>query len=719
MGRQTYLPSCAVVFILLQILTGSTSSTEDLTEELDCVVTYTEVGIHHQQDHVTLILEMADSLDVGIEYSVAFRQSPGRISEGNASGLAYVNTKWSNQTEIKITDVIANSWYDVKLYARAQGNELMPQSAYFSSYEDQIATIKDSITISISIQLIPSAPWNLVATQISRTKVWLEWMEPYRAGYDTIYNVSLSPSHPEYSVLTEGRREHIVDYDFIDGTNYTFTVTVDNPLDSCGVKAAETHLMFDADAVSQVTNLTVSKRGKTWVHLSWNAVSNVTGYTVRTNSTNRFIPCYPLLNTKETNCKITGLSPHTEYYFHVSAYRGDSSGPADLYFSVVTRGESLPTVEITDTRSLPDQPTAVEVVWEKLVQPEAKWKYALYYGTSKQELFERGVRHVTKDTALTVRDLDACEMYFFSVIVVELPFAFGSGSYDGEDVFTTVATGRDLNAPPKKVAVRYSAGSATDAEIVWSPPCHPQNTSLDYLVTVRDLTLNSTLNFSLSSNDSRLHLRQSFHYGADYEIFIQVDSPESRAFGPLAVAGPPIPPPHQLALERHNNGDMVLHWKDQDLPAQVVSQKYSYYVWLSADQLFEDSDVIQLQTTDRMLLLSREWQQEIWIILRNGTTNPMTGVADTKQPEEIFYAAVSIFEEHGYKSARSEPIHVTILAGDKSKSPAVYTALAIAGAIILILAVIVLVIRYRRYQRSSTGNSDDKRYHIRSDSVRC
>ena len=204
-----------------------------------------------------------------------------------------------------------------------------------------------------------------------------------------------------------------------------------------------------------------------------------------------------------------------------------------------------------------------------------------------QELFERGVRHVTKDTALTVRDLDACEMYFFSVIVVELPFAFGSGSYDGEDVFTTVATGRDLNAPPKKVAVRYSAGSATDAEIVWSPPCHPQNTSLDYLVTVRDLTLNSTLNFSLSSNDSRLHLRQSFHYGADYEIFIQVDSPESRAFGPLAVAGPPIPPPHQLALERHNNGDMVLHWKDQDLPAQVVSQKYSYYVWLSADQLFE------------------------------------------------------------------------------------------------------------------------------------
>jgi len=723
MARQKWFPSCVVVLALLHILAESKNSTEDGAdvEDVACIpiapFSLENSFYGASLDHIWLSLNTWRSQAFRLEFMPAFRKTydgpiKGRPREDTDDWDTYANTTWTNQTEIQMANVTPDSRYDVNLYVRALDDALAEQFIDVLGFYSFLS-LKDSISISILTEDAPNANWNLTATQLSATKVLLAWMVTPAVDHDTIYRVSMAPSSPEYSKLTGFSYEHIIiDYDFIDGTNYTFTVTLHNALDFCGVKSVETRLLFDLDAVSQVTNLTVEETGETWAYLTWNAVSNVDGYTVRTNtSSNRFIPWYPPVNTTKPSCYITGLSPDTQYYFHVNAYRGHSSGPAEQYFSVTTRGQSLPTIKIVDIRLVTDEVTAVQLVWQPPPQkPDVEWEYAIYYGTTERELFERGARHFTKDTALTVRHLDACELYFFRVIVSG-PFGFGNGHYT--DLFTVVTTGTDFDAPPKKVAVWYSAGSATDAEIVWSPPCHPQNTSLGYLVTIQDLTLNSTLNFSLSSNDSRLHLRQSFHYGADYEIFIQVDSPESRAFGPLAVAGPPIPPPHQLALERHNNGDVVLHWKDQDLPAQVVSHNYSYYVWISRNQSFEDNDTVIFETIDKELLLTREWQLETLSFLRSEGNDSVDENPEMESEEDqVFYLAVSIYESHGYESARSQPL--SVIFSTLNSFTWIYVAIAAAACVLLILVIIVLVVLCRRRRRLA---SPDRRYHTRSGSA--
>lgn len=173
----------------------------------------------------------------------------------------------------------------------------------------------------------------------------------------------------------------------------------------------------------------------------------------------------------------------------------------------------------------------------------------------------------------------------FDVIVIG-PYGYGPGS----EGFKEVVTGFDHHSPPKNVSIQFSAHNATEAVITWSPPCDALTEDLGYFVTVRDVTLKKTSHASLSPiRNSTIYLHQSFHYGADYEVSVQIDTPNSRPAGPLIVSGPRIPPPHQLSVGREVNGSLVLYWRDQDLPPEVASHNYSYRVWLSNSHTFQVS----------------------------------------------------------------------------------------------------------------------------------
>jgi len=110
--------------------------------------------------------------------------------------------------------------------------------------------------------------------------------------------------------------------------------------------------------------------------------------------------------------------------------------------------------------------------------------------------------------------------------------------------------------------------------------------------------------------------------------------------------------------------------------------------------------VFLFETGDRKLLVSKEWQLE--------NLNLSSSAEDN-----VFYVTVSIVESHGYESTPSTPLIVTLM----SKTPTTaYTALAITAGIVFILAIIVLVIRWRhrrRYPKSRANN----RYHTRSGSA--
>ena len=77
-------------------------------------------------------------------------------------------------------------------------------------------------------------------------------------------------------------------------------------------------------------------------------------------------------------------------------------------------------------------------------------------------------------------------------------------------------------------------------------------------------------------------------------------------------------------------------------------------------------------------------------------------------PGELYYAAVSISESHGYESPRSEPLNMLFMMASDVVDPAaessahVYIAVAVAVIIAIALgaSLLVLFVRHRRLQRT-------------------
>jgi len=631
--------------------------------------------------HIDLYLETPTTYNVSLQYMASFRQ---KLEDEDTS----LNTTWSDVGEILIPNLAANTLYDVVVYVRAKDNEETEQST--GVYE--IQSSKDSISIAVTMSFIPTAPWNVTLKRLSPTEVLVNWNAPYH--YNTTYRVSLSPSSPPYSIQLGGNYvDHLVRYDFVDGVKYTFTVEAEESHSSCDGESTDSYMVFDNSAIDMVKMLDVQEISSSWAFLTWEPVNDVSGYTIRTECNNEYA-WYPVINTTETSCNVTGLSPGVLCTFYVSAYRPQMDGQPALAMRI-TEGETLPTVKIYIAFLVSGDVTAVNLFWGRPNQPRVEWEYGIFYGTSGTDMLEHGVRHRTRNNTFTVANLDACETYLFTVIVI------GPLGYGPADQLIPIKTGIDFNAPPKNVVIQHSTDNITNTEISWSPPCDPGDSVLDYWITIQDISLDATTNLSLSSDNNRLSLRQSLHWGAQYDIFIQLDRPEARAFGPISVSGPSMPAPEKLSIEKKEDGD-VLHWMEPDLDPELIAHGYSYRIRLSESLQAAANETFLFDTDEKMLLLSRQWQ------IDNLGLSPNTNGGKV---EKVLYATVSIVEVHGYESTPSTPFTVTLT----SKAPSiVYTALAIAGGIVLILAIIVLVIRWRRRRRYSKTNN---RYHTRSGSA--
>lgn len=156
----------------------------------------------------------------------------------------------------------------------------------------------------------------------------------------------------------------------------------------------------------------------------------------------------------------------------------------------------------------------------------------------------------------------------------------------------SLTTEFDHRSPPKNVAVRPAMSGSNDmAMISWSPPCvvlSSDLTGLGYRVDIRDVTLDKMSHVTLQpSRNASVQLPLEVHYGATYEITVETDVPQSRPSAVVTLSGPAIPPPHQLTIGKQVGGNFTLYWRDQDLPAEIVSHNYSYVIWISSDITFK------------------------------------------------------------------------------------------------------------------------------------
>ena len=127
---------------------------------------------------------------------------------------------------------------------------------------------------------------------------------------------------------------------------------------------------------------------------------------------------------------------------------GAMAGPSVLK-KIITKGQPVPSVEITDASLVPGAGTSIKLTWKLADDTKtANWKYAVYYGTNEMEMVSEGPRVNTSQTTVKVEGLHACESYSFVVCIIG-PKGFGPPSSP-----FTKSTKFSAGAPPKNLQVR-------------------------------------------------------------------------------------------------------------------------------------------------------------------------------------------------------------------------------------------------------------------------
>ncbi|CAB4061721.1 TTN [Lepeophtheirus salmonis] len=184
----------------------------------------------------------------------------------------------------------------------------------------------------------------------------------------------------------------------------------------------------------------------------------------------------------------------------------------------------------------------IQITWKLHgIHKNFKWKYALYYGSSENELLKGGIRLTTEKTWLRVVDLNACENYIFRVNIIE-PVGVGRVS-----PFKTFTTPYSLLSPPKNLKWTRRQKDINSVILTWSPPCsdNAREKNMGYFLTIYNFVTrkNRTIHLERINYINNEYTMRDLHYGGYYQVQVRTDIQHSAYTSSLLIKGPEIPAP--------------------------------------------------------------------------------------------------------------------------------------------------------------------------------
>lgn len=179
----------------------------------------------------------------------------------------------------------------------------------------------------------------------------------------------------------------------------------------------------------KVTSLKLSKRETNSLTLSWNKVSNATGYKIYKydSSTKK----YKLLKTISNNSTITytdkSLSSATNYSYKIRAYKVVDGKTYYGSYSFVLKGTTKPLQPVLTVKSSVSKKATL--TWSKKVSKKTDG-YEVYMSTSKTGTYK--LIKTTKSTKLTKTGLKSKKTYYFKVRAYRI--------VDGKKVYSSYST---------------------------------------------------------------------------------------------------------------------------------------------------------------------------------------------------------------------------------------------------------------------------------------
>ncbi|CAA9994250.1 unnamed protein product [Nesidiocoris tenuis] len=160
-------------------------------------------------------------------------------------------------------------------------------------------------------------------------------------------------------------------------------------------------------------------------------------------------------------------------------YAGLSTGTFHSRCHILSLGAELPIVPDLKAQVSEQSQSTVLLSWNppKKTMYNENWRYGIYYSVNSSDFFKEP-RNITSNTHLLLTGLGACEKYMIDIGVVA---PLGQGPLSAAP--TTITTGNDPRAPPKRLTAVADRHNDTLVDITWSSSCFKMSEAVGYIVS--------------------------------------------------------------------------------------------------------------------------------------------------------------------------------------------------------------------------------------------
>lgn len=524
-------------------------------------------------------------------------------------------SEWIEDMEYQFNNLKPFTRYNLTVHVRLKGqNTVYPPAKYL---------------VVTTAEGVPSEPWNVEVVQKNGTRVEVTWQQPLHPnGHITGYKIFIAPPIPP-TMFPKQTTSAIIDMAFEAGKTYLFWVTASNKEGSSPLSNAAS-LTFDGSAnIDDIEDLKVVATTNHSVTLSWKKMKDVDGYHVTPRAPATY-PALPTNSTLENHYEVLRLAPGTKYTFEVGALKKKYAGKVATV-SATTEGAPLPAVTKLEAMQVKHQGTTVKLTWDPPKSTrKIKWQYAIHYAVIIAEDFFKEYKLLTTNLSATIKDLEACETYVFSVGV--------NGDYGAGPLSppVTVFTHFNQRAPPKKLRVTPSDRHDTIV-ISWSASCPTIDEPIKYTIIVTEMTLNKPFTVTLAPTNETMmkHTFNSIKHGGKYKITIATDVDNAIPSSPVTYVAPVISPPHQLKVV-HELGHYVIFWQEHDLPEALKTVKYHYEILIVEGSATMNESIAKVYNVDQPPYTFKEVKPDVFytiavrLVTDEGYQSPLSEVVTTK-----------------------------------------------------------------------------------------
>ncbi|MFC2104732.1 fibronectin type III domain-containing protein, partial [Bacteroidota bacterium] len=251
--------------------------------------------------------------------------APGNLVAGEITQTS-VYLIWESSNDNK--GVVEYDIFENEIYLYSTENtefyraNLAPEKSYLYSVvaKDEAGNISDKSNIleitTLGVPDIdkPTAPSNLIASNVAQTSLYLNWNESTDNVGVVQYHIYKNDNFFESTTETEFSITNL-----IDGTDYTFYVVAkdaaENISDKSNVISVSTLGEIDIESPTAPDNLIATNIGQSNVYLTWDASTDnkeVHKYIIFQNGDS-------LTSTSNTSKSVYGLSSNTDYIYYIIA----------------------------------------------------------------------------------------------------------------------------------------------------------------------------------------------------------------------------------------------------------------------------------------------------------------------------------------------------------------------------------------------------------------